>query len=250
MIVISRQRDEAMMIGDDIWVTVVDIRGDKVRLGIEHPKGVSVHRKEVYEAIKRETRAAENVRRDCQTKSALPPVSIRPATAADLDAINAIYNHYVHHSTCTYQEEPSTAEERAHWFAAHRPEHPVTVAEVDGEVVGWGSLSRYHARSAYRRTVENSVYVRHDSHRRGIGGALLADLIDRAAALGHHAIIAGIDSEQIPSVALHARFGFVHVGHLREVGFKFGRWLGVIYMERIVGEGDGGRVVAPRPSPR
>ena len=111
---------------------------------------------------------------------------------------------------------------------------PVTVAEVDGEVVGWGSLSPYHPRSAYRRTVENSVYVRHDRHRQGIGAALLADLIDRAAALGHHAIIAGIDSEQTPSVAIHRRFGFEHVGHLRQVGFKFGRWLDVIYMQRML----------------
>jgi L-amino acid N-acyltransferase YncA len=159
---------------------------------------------------------------------------IRPATAADLDAINAIYNHYVHHSTCTYQEEPSTAEERAAWFAAHGPEHPVTVAEVNSEVIGWGSLSQFHARSAYRRTVENSVYVRHDRHRQGIGAALLADLINRAAALGHHAIIAGIDAEQTASVAIHRRFGFEHVGHLRQVGFKFGRWLDVIYMERLL----------------
>jgi len=159
---------------------------------------------------------------------------IRPATTADLDAINAIYNHYVHHSTCTYQEEPSTAEERAAWFAAHGTQHPVTVAESDGEVVGWGSLSRFHPRSAYRRTVENSVYVRVDLHRRGIGAALLADLIDRSAALGHHAIIAGIDAEQTASVAIHRRFGFEHVGHLRQVGFKFGRWLDVIYMERVL----------------
>jgi len=159
---------------------------------------------------------------------------IRPATAADLYAINAIYNHYVHHSTCTYQEEPSTPEERAAWFAAHGTQHPVTVAESDGEVVGWGSLSRFHPRSAYRRTVENSVYVRVDLHRRGIGAALLADLIDRSAALGHHAIIAGIDAEQTASVAIHRRFGFEHVGHLRQVGFKFGRWLDVIYMERVL----------------
>lgn len=164
---------------------------------------------------------------------------IRPAKAADLDAINAIYNHYVHHSTCTYQEEPSTADERAAWFTAHGPDHPVTVAESNGEVVGWGSLSRYHARSAYRRTVENSVYVRHDLHRRGIGASLLVDLIDRAAGLGHHTIIAGIDTEQTASVAIHRRFGFEHVGHLREVGFKFGRWLDVIYMQRML-EGKAG----------
>ena len=159
---------------------------------------------------------------------------IRPATAADLPAINAIYNHYVLHATCTYQEEPSTADERTAWFAAHGPNHPVTVAERDGKVVGWGSLSRFHARSAYRNTVENSVYVPHDLHRQGIGSALLADLVERAKSAGHHSILALIDASQRGSVALHAKHGFVEVGRLREVGFKFGRWLDVVYMQRMV----------------
>jgi phosphinothricin acetyltransferase len=159
---------------------------------------------------------------------------IRLARAADLPAINAIYNHYVLHSTCTYQEEPSTADERAAWFAAHGPAHPVTVAEADGGLVGWGSLSRFHPRSAYGRTVENSVYVRHDLHRRGIGRLLLADLIDRAKSIGHHSIIALIDSAQPGSIALHEKFAFVEVGRLREVGFKFGRWGDVIYMQRML----------------
>jgi phosphinothricin acetyltransferase len=161
---------------------------------------------------------------------------IRPASPADLDAINAIYNHYVLHSTCTYQEVPSTSEERAVWFGAHGAEHPVTVAEAEGEVVGWGSLSRFHARSAYRRTVENSVYVRHDRHRQGIGGALLEDLIRRASELGHRSIIGLIDGDQAASLALHERFGFRRVGHLSQVGFKFGRWLDVIYVQRVIGD--------------
>ena len=159
---------------------------------------------------------------------------IRPATGDDLAAINAIYNHYVLHSTCTYQEEPSTPEERAAWFAAHGPRHPVTVAEVAGDVVGWGSLSRFHLRSAYRFTVENSVYVRHDLHRRGIGRALLADLIVRARDLGHHTIVAAIDAGQAGSVALHRACGFEAVAHLKEVGYKFGRWLDVVYMQRML----------------
>jgi phosphinothricin acetyltransferase len=159
---------------------------------------------------------------------------LRLATAADLRAIDAIYNHYVLHSTCTYQEEPSTTEERAAWFAGHGPEHPVTVAELGGEVVGWGSLSRFHPRSAYRRTVENSVYVRHDLHRRGIGAVLLGDLVERAQELGHHTIMALIDADQAGSIAIHRRFGFEPVAHLREVGFKFGRWLDVVYMQRML----------------
>ena len=84
---------------------------------------------------------------------------VRPASEADLAAINDIYNHYVLHSTSTYQEEPETMEGRRRWFAQHGTAHPVIVAELNGEVVGWGSLSAYHPRSAYRRTVENSVYV-------------------------------------------------------------------------------------------
>jgi L-amino acid N-acyltransferase YncA len=161
----------------------------------------------------------------------MPDIQIRAATAADLAAINDIYNHYVHHSTCTYQEEPETIEARQTWFVAHGESHPVTVAIGGDEIVGWGSLSPFHPRSAYRRTVENSVYVRHTHHRRGIGRALLADLIDRARAIGHHAIIAGIDAEQPGSIALHAALGFREVGHLREVGFKFDRWLHVRYLQ-------------------
>lgn len=161
-------------------------------------------------------------------------LSIRPATRDDLSAINDIYNHFVACSTCTYQEEPSTMQEREQWFAAHGAEHPITVAEAGGAVIGWGSLSRFHARSAYRRTVENSVYVAHDRQRQGIGSALLRDLIDRAKSVGHHTIIAGIDTEQSPSVALHLRFGFEQVAHLKQVGFKFGRWLDVVYLQKML----------------
>ncbi len=124
---------------------------------------------------------------------------------------------------------------RRQWFAHHGAQHPVIVAELRREVVGWGSLSAYHARSAYRHTVENSVYVHHDYHRWGIGSTLLQDLIGRARALGHRAIIAGIDGEQNASLALHAKHGFQKVGHLKQVGYKFGRWLDVVYMELVLG---------------
>jgi phosphinothricin acetyltransferase len=161
-------------------------------------------------------------------------VTIRPAIESDLVAINSIYNHYVLQSTCTYQEEPESLDGRRRWFDHHGDKHPVIVAEADAQVVGWGSLSAYHARSAYRRTVENSVYVHHEHHRRGIGSLLLQELIIRARSVGHHAIIAGIDGEQTASVALHARFRFEKVGHFKQVGFKFGRWLDVIYMELVL----------------
>src|SRR5215831_9362139 len=124
------------------------------------------------------------------------PITIRPAAKSDLKIINDIYNHYVLNSTCTYQEKPEPLKNRQNWFAHHGPKHPITVAVENNKVVGWGSLSAYHARSAYRRTVENSVYVHHKHHRRGIGSILLEELIRRARDLGHRAIIAGIDAEQ------------------------------------------------------
>ena len=164
----------------------------------------------------------------------MPDVQLRPATTADLADINAIYNHYVLISTCTYQTEPETTAARAAWFAAHGPEHPIMVAEQNGAIVGWGSLSRFHARAAYSRTVENSIYVHPKHQRQGIGAALLAEQIERAGALGHQTIIAGIDAKQSASVGLHARFGFKQVGYLVRVGFKFDRWLDVIYMQRML----------------
>jgi len=161
-------------------------------------------------------------------------ISIRPATAADLPAINAIYNHYVLHSTATYQTEPETPGDRAAWFAQHRENHPIIVAESGGETVGWGSLSPFHRRAAYARTVENSVYVRHDRQRQGIGRAILEILIELARMSGHHAIVALIDAEQAGSIALHASEGFEEVGRLKEVGNKYGKWLDVVYMQLIV----------------
>ena len=160
-----------------------------------------------------------------------PAIVVRDATEADLAAINDIYNHYVLHSTCTYQEVPETIESRRQWFGHHGAQHPVIVAERAGQVIGWGSLSPYHPRSAYRFTVENSVYIHHDHHRQGVGSMILEDLIKRARTLGHRVIIAGIDAGQVASVALHNKFGFEKVGHMKQVGYKFGRWLDVIYME-------------------
>ena len=158
-------------------------------------------------------------------------LTIRPATVDDLPAINEIYNHYVLHSTATSQEVPEPIEGRRAWFGRHGAGYPVTVAVANGIVVGWGSLSPFHVRSAYRRTVENSVYVRHDLHRRGIGGTLLNDLVARARSIGHHTMIGIIAAEQAASVALHRKAGFTEVAHLREVGFKFGRWLDVVYLQ-------------------
>lgn len=163
------------------------------------------------------------------------PFSIRLATAADLPAINDIYNYYVHNSTCTYQLEPETLEARTAWFEQHLPEtHPVTVATMESEVVGWGSLSQFRPRAAYGHTVEASVYLRHDVLRRGIGRALLLDLIARAKAAGHHSLIGGASADQAASLALQKSLGFQQVGRLKEVGFKFGRWLDVVYAQLML----------------
>jgi L-amino acid N-acyltransferase len=161
-----------------------------------------------------------------------PPV-IRLATADDLPAINAIYNHYVLHSTCTYQLEPTPDPERRQWFDAHGSRLPVTVVlSPDGAVVGWASLSTFIGRPAYRFTVENSVYVRHDLLRQGIGRALLADLLRRSDELGYRNVLAVISADQEPSMALHLGMGFVEVGRLLRVGYKFDRWLDVAFLQR------------------
>jgi phosphinothricin acetyltransferase len=160
--------------------------------------------------------------------------AIRAATADDLPEITRIYNHYVPRSTCTYQEQPDTITARRHWFDRHGERHPIVVAMLEGKLVGWGSLSPFHSRTAFRFTVEDSVYIDQAYQRRGIGRALLADLVRRAHEIGHHAIIAAIDAEQTPSLRLHEAAGFIRVGELVQVGFKFNRWLNVVYVQKMV----------------
>jgi L-amino acid N-acyltransferase YncA len=162
-------------------------------------------------------------------------IILRDATADDLAAINDIYNHYVLTSTCTYQEEPETLETRGKWFRVHGPKFPVIVVEEDGEVVAWGSLSpfgRSVALHAYRFTAEDSVYVRHDMHGRGIGTMILTELLQQAQTLGYRSVIASISAEQTSSIALHEKFGFSKVAHLPEIGFKFDRWLDVVFLQK------------------
>jgi L-amino acid N-acyltransferase YncA len=157
--------------------------------------------------------------------------TIRPARREDCAAMVAIYNHYVAHDTCTYATEPEAVEARQAWFDQHGPAHPVLVAEAEGQVVGWASLSPYNLRAGYRMTVEDSIYLQPGWRGQGLGGALLRRLVDSARASGHHAIVACISAEQEASVALHRRLGFEDAGRLREVGHKFGRWLDVVNMQ-------------------
>jgi phosphinothricin acetyltransferase len=162
------------------------------------------------------------------------PRQIRLAITDDLPAINAIYNHYVHTSTCTYQTEPDTLADRQAWFEEHQGKHPAIVMEQDGEVIGWASLSAFRGRCGYRFSVENSVYVHHAHQGQGIGKALVLDLIERAKTLGYHTIVAGISADQTASRALHERLGFQQVAHFREVGFKFERRLDVVFLQLML----------------
>jgi phosphinothricin acetyltransferase len=162
-------------------------------------------------------------------------VTIRRALRDDCPAILAIYNEAVLTTTASYDNEPRTLEHRLAWFDDHqRTDYAIFVAEDQGVVVGWSSLSRFHDRFGYRYTAENSIYIASEHRGRGIGALLLSPLIDAARTRGLHAILAAIDASNEASIRLHKRFGFEKVGHFREVGHKFNHWLDVIYMERMV----------------
>jgi L-amino acid N-acyltransferase YncA len=164
----------------------------------------------------------------------MTPHSIRLATKADAPAMTALLNHYITNTTNTFITEPHTLEDRLAWFDEHSERHPVLAAEVEGEFVGWGALSVHNPRGGYRHTADVSVYVHLEFHRRGIGRALLLELITRARALGYHALLAICCTESVGSIALHESLGFRRVGELREVGRKFDRWLDVAYLELLL----------------
>jgi L-amino acid N-acyltransferase YncA len=161
-------------------------------------------------------------------------MTIRRATLDDLPAVREIFNHYVATTACTFQIAPETEAERRAWFGERTDAHPATVAEAGGEVVGWAAISPWKGRCAYRHSVEASVYVRHDRHRRGVGRALMLDLIERARAAGHHTVLGGACTEQEGSLALQRALGFEPVACFRQVGHKFGRWLDVAYLQLML----------------
>ncbi len=159
---------------------------------------------------------------------------IRPATPDDADDIARIYNQSVAGSTATFDTREHTGKHRAEWLAAHGGRHPVVVAEADGAVVGWGSLSLWNPRGAYADTVEISAYVDEACARRGVGRAIDTALVEAAREHGHHAIIAQISAENEASMRLIESMGFERVGTLREVGRKFDRWVDVALYERLL----------------
>jgi phosphinothricin acetyltransferase len=168
----------------------------------------------------------------------LQPV-IRSATAADVSTISAIYAHAVRYGTATFEIDPPTESEMADRFCALTAGgFPYLVAECDGAVRGYAYAGPYRPRVAYRYTLEDSIYIAPDYHGRGIGRALINRLLSEAAVRGYRQMIAVIgDSEQVASIALHRAAGFRMVGTLEAVGFKFGRWLDTVLMQRSLGAG-------------
>jgi phosphinothricin acetyltransferase len=167
-------------------------------------------------------------------------VRVRAAQPEDLPAIHAIYAHHVLGGLASFEEEPpSPAELRRRYDEVRARKLPYLAAELDGAVAGYGYCAPYRARSAYRYALEDSVYVRHDAHGRGVGRALLAELIRACEALGYRQMVAIIgDSAHAASIGLHESQGFLRVGTLRAVGFKFGRWVDSVIMQRPLGAGD------------
>jgi phosphinothricin acetyltransferase len=168
-------------------------------------------------------------------------VRIRPAVPGDLAAVQAIYAHHVLNGLATFEEEPPPLDElKRRYGEVTERGLPWLVAEYGDAIAGYGYCAPYRARSAYRYALEDSVYVRHDMQRRGVGRALLDELVQRCEAAGYRQIVAVIgDSAHAASINLHAAAGFVRVGTLRSVGFKFGRWVDSVLMQRALGPGDG-----------
>ena len=162
-----------------------------------------------------------------------PPgdVVVRPATRADAAFITDLRNRHVATSAAIYTETPTALADVEAWFDLP---YPVLVAETADGPAGYASLSAYNAKTGYRFTAENSVYVVDDHHGRGVGGVLLDRLIDAGREMGLRTILARIDTGQTPSLALHLGRGFAPVGVIAEAGFKFGRWRDVAYLQKML----------------
>jgi len=162
-------------------------------------------------------------------------VTVTLATAEHAEGVRAIYNRAIETSTATFEMTARSLSDQLEWVAEHSGAYPAVVAlGLTGEVIGFGSLSPYRPRPAYSTTVEDSVYVHDDFQRMGVGRALLQELLRLAKAHGFHAVIARIAGGNEASVSLHAACGFEMIGVEREVGRKFGRWLDVECMERLL----------------
>ena len=161
-------------------------------------------------------------------------MELRLAELADSEAIRLIYNREVTESNVTFDLVPRTLQQQRAWLQDRAGVHVAVVAVEDGQVVGFGSLSPYRDRPAYRTTVEDSVYVHRDHQGRGVGRALLTNLVEVATAHGFHAMMARIVGGHEASIALHRAVGFEMVGTEREVGRKFHRWQDVVLMQKLL----------------
>lgn len=161
--------------------------------------------------------------------------TIRPATSDDLPAILGITNDVIATSTTIYFDDPLTLDNRREWYEGRRKlGYPVLVAEVAGIVAGFSSFGDFRPWPGYRFTVEHSLLVREGSRGQRIGEALVKALWPIAASLGKHMIIAGVDAENEGSIRFHERLGFARTAHLEEVGFKFGRRLDLVLLQKRV----------------
>jgi L-amino acid N-acyltransferase len=162
-------------------------------------------------------------------------MEICDAEAGDIPGILAIYNDVIATSTAIYRDEPATLDAHLEWWRQRVAlGYPVLVARDDQGVAGYASFGDFRQWPGYRFTVEHSVHVRADCRGRGVGGALMTPLLARATGLGKHVMIAGVDAENVASRRFHERLGFEPVAHFREVGFKFGRWLDLMFLQRFL----------------
>lgn len=162
-------------------------------------------------------------------------ISIRKATAADLQSILDIYNDIIQNTTAVFHYDLQTLQMRKEWFAQKQKEgFPVFVAEENNEIVGFSTFGQFRAWQAYQYTVENSVYVKAGQRGKGIAKLLMQPLIDTARAMNLHTMIAGITADNEASIALHKQFGFVETTCLKEVGYKFDKWLDLIFMQLML----------------
>ena len=161
-------------------------------------------------------------------------MQLRLATPDDAEAMRTIYNLEVETSTATFDLVTRSLQEQREWLAARSGAHAAVVAVEGNDVVAFASLSPYKERAAYRTSVEDSVYVQRERHGQGIGKLLLSEMLDVARRHGFHAVMARIEATREPSLALHRSCGFRLVGIEREIGRKFGRWLDVALMQRLL----------------
>jgi len=162
-------------------------------------------------------------------------MQIRQATEADLPAILIIYNDIIVNTTAVWHDEPHSLQMRQEWFNQRRQQgFPIFVAVEHEQMLGFSTIGPFRPWPGYRFTVENSVYVAADSRGKGVANALMHPLIEAAKELKLHAIVAGIEAENSASIALHKKFGFEEVAHFKEVGFKFGRWMDLKFLELVI----------------